>query len=153
MRYSCVKLHVWQLTEHMWPDVWKPDIMVHTKIFSIKYYKTWYKNAFHKNSQWLYKGNNLAMLTLIGKPKHHCAPYHVRSTEIFVSCSCILIYSYTTSACSWVVKNNDYLSVLIHLIVFSVVSLYSLKKLYIIRTVISCWDEWSLSQLHILTYP
>ena len=26
----------------------KPDIMVHTKFFSIKPYKTWYKNAFHK---------------------------------------------------------------------------------------------------------
>ena len=34
---------------YMWPDLRKPDIMVHTKILSIKHYKNLVqKNAFHK---------------------------------------------------------------------------------------------------------
>ena len=50
----------------MWPDWWKPNIMVHTKTFSIKHYKnSVQKTHFIKYLQWLYKGHNLAMLTPI----------------------------------------------------------------------------------------
>ena len=39
-RFPCFRLWlgtVWCLNKHqMWTDLWKPDIMVHTKIFSIK---------------------------------------------------------------------------------------------------------------------
>ena len=82
--------HIWgysgNLTCHMWPDLRKPDIMVHTKISSINHYKNLVqKMHFIKYLKWTYKGHNLAMLTWIAKPRHHRAPYHVRSTKIFKS--------------------------------------------------------------------
>ena len=73
---------------YMWPDLQKPDIMAHNKIFSIKHYKTLVqKTHFIKYLKWLYKGHNLAILTPISNPRHYCAPYHVRSTKMFGSFS------------------------------------------------------------------
>ena len=93
---------------HMWPDLQKPDIMAHTKIFSITHYKNLVqKNAFNKilkvNFQRPYK------LELV-EPRQHCVPYHVRSTKIFES----FMYSSTTSVSSRAVKNGNYLSISSH---------------------------------------
>ena len=55
-------------TNYMWPDLQKPNIMAHTKIFSIKHYKNLVRKIhLIKNLKWTYKGHNLAILTRISK--------------------------------------------------------------------------------------
>ena len=54
---------------YMWPDLRKLNIIVHTKIFSIKHYNTLVqKTYFIKYLRWLYESHNLAILTPIRKP-------------------------------------------------------------------------------------
>ena len=64
-----LRCFMWHVEVNMWPDLQKPDIMAHSKIFSIKHYKIFVqKTHFIKYLQWHYKGYNLAILTPISKP-------------------------------------------------------------------------------------
>ena len=83
------RIHISLLTSHM-TQFAKPNIMVHTKIFSIKHNKILVqKMHFIKYLQWLYKGYNLDILTLIGKTY---APSCALSREEYKSLWVILIF-------------------------------------------------------------
>ena len=97
--------------------------MVNTTIFNINHYKNLTpKMHFTKYFHWHYKGHNLAMLTLISKPRHHRAPYHATNTKS-LSHSHIWIYWSNKSG-----QNGDYLSILGINGSCSLVSLYIVLK-------------------------
>ena len=74
----------------MWPDLQKPDIMVHTKIFSIKHYKNLVqKMHFIKSLKLTYKDHNLAILTRISKP---LAPLCSLSREEYKNVIVVLVF-------------------------------------------------------------
>ena len=67
--YGQLLVYISYEQSYLWPDFRKANIMAHSKIFSIKHYKTLVqKTHFIKYLQWHYKGHNLTILTPINKP-------------------------------------------------------------------------------------
>ena len=62
----------------MRPELLKHNIMSHTEIFSIKYYKNLVQNALHKNQEQHNRGHKLAMVTNLQELVPF-APYHAHA--------------------------------------------------------------------------